>query len=188
MRLEGVCKAYGDKTVLSGFDMEAENGGVTWIMGVSGCGKTTLLRIIAGLEEYEGSITDMPKGKISMAFQEDRLFEELSPLENCLLAGGKRGSKCSEMLMAAGLSEEDIKRPSGQLSGGMKRRTAIVRALCADFGLLLLDEPFGGLDGMTKAQTAELVIRECRGKTIIAVTHDPEDIKLIGGNIIRLTM
>lgn len=188
MRLEGVCKAYGEKIVLSGFDMYAENGGVTWIMGVSGCGKTTLLRIIAGLEDYEGIITEIPKGGISMVFQEDRLFEELSPIENCLLAGGKRGSECSQMLIAAGLSEEDIKRPSGQLSGGMKRRTAIVRALCADFGLLLLDEPFGGLDGMTKSLTAELLGKECRGKTIIAVTHDPEDIKLIGGKIIRMTM
>lgn len=187
MRLADICKSYGEKAVLKDFSAVFPNGGFSWVMGQSGCGKTTLLRIIAGLEEYSGSITQLPGGGISMVFQEDRLFGSLSALENCALVSDKSGSEIREMLISTGLSDDDITRPADMLSGGMKRRTAIVRAVCRDFGLMLMDEPFKGIDSENKIKTAQLISRVCSGKTVIAVTHDITDTRLIAGNILHIT-
>ena len=173
MRLSNISKTYGDIVVFANFSAELPNGTVTQITGKSGCGKTTLLRIIAGLEDFSGEITERPSGKISAVFQEDRLFEELSAFENCyLVLKGKPPFDIAEALVSTGLSGEDITRPVKELSGGMKRRTAIVRALCADFGILLLDEPFKGIDSDNKLKTAELIKANTRGKTVLLVTHD----------------
>lgn len=173
MRLSNISKTYGDIVVFKNLSAELPNGTVTQITGESGCGKTTLLRIIAGLEDFSGEITERPSGKISAVFQEDRLFEELSALENChIVLKGKPPFDIAEALISTGLSGEDITRPVKELSGGMKRRTAIVRALCADFGILLLDEPFKGIDSDNKLKTAELIKANTRGKTVLLVTHD----------------
>lgn len=173
MRLSNISKTYGDIVVFKNLSAELPNGTVTQITGESGCGKTTLLRIIAGLEDFSGEITERPSGKISAVFQEDRLFEELSALENChLVLKGKPPFDIAEALVSTGLSGEDITRPVKELSGGMKRRTAIVRSLCADFGILLLDEPFKGIDNDNKRKTAELIKVHTIGKTVLLVTHD----------------
>lgn len=186
MRPDNISKSYGDVKVFDNFSAELENGKVTWIMGESGSGKTTLLRIIAGLEEYEGTISDMPSGNISMVFQEDRLFEELSAAENCLLASKASRSDISAYLAEAGLSSEEIDRPAKLLSGGQKRRTAIIRALVTNADIILMDEPFKGIDEKNKAGTAKLVSRLTEGKTVVAVTHDIGDTELIKGNILDL--
>ncbi|MBP0956115.1 MAG: ABC transporter ATP-binding protein [Oscillospiraceae bacterium] len=173
MRLSNISKTYGDIVVFKNLSAELPNGTVTQITGESGCGKTTLLRIIAGLEDFSGEITERPSGKISAVFQEDRLFEELSALENChIVLKGKPPFDIAEALISTGLSGEDITRPVKELSGGMKRRTAIVRALCADFGILLLDEPFKGIDNDNKCKTADLIKAHTIGKTVLLVTHD----------------
>lgn len=175
MRLADISKAYGEKTVFHNFSAELPNGRTTLITGESGSGKTTLLRIIAGLEVFSGKITDRPAGNVSAVFQEDRLFEELSALENCFLVlSGKPSFDIAETLMSTGLSPEDIARPVKELSGGMKRRTAIVRALCPDFGLLLLDEPFKGIDPENTRRTIKLLKDHTAGKTVLLVTHSSE--------------
>jgi len=155
-------------------------------MGESGCGKTTLLRIIAGLEDFSGSISQVPSGGISMVFQEDRLFGALSALENCALVSDKSGGEIRQMLISTGLSEDDITRPAEVLSGGMKRRTAIVRAMCRSCGILLMDEPFRGIDSENRIKTAEMISRNISGKTVIAVTHDITDTELIIGGVLHM--
>ncbi len=187
MRLDNICKSYGEKAVLKDFSAVFPNGGFSWVMGQSGCGKTTLLRIIAGLEDYSGSITQLPEGGISMVFQEDRLFDPLSALENCALVSDKSGCEIRKMLISTGLSEDDITRPTEVLSGGMKRRTAIVRAMCRSCGILLMDEPFRGIDSENRIKTAKMISRNISGKTVIAVTHDITDTRLIKGNILHIT-
>lgn len=174
MRLDNISKTYGGITVFDDFSAELPNGKITRITGSSGCGKTTLLRIIAGLEPFSGDISRRPKGKISAVFQEDRLFEELSALENCLLVTKNPTADISAALMRTGLDKGDICRPVKELSGGMKRRAAIVRALCPDFGLLLLDEPFKGIDRDNAVKTAELIREMSAGKTIIIVSHETD--------------
>lgn len=187
MRLSNISKAYGDIIVFDDLSAELPNGAVTQISGESGCGKTTLLRIIAGFEDYSGEITDRPPGKISAVFQEDRLFEELSALENCyLVLHGKPHFDIVEALVSTGLSREDISRPVKELSGGMKRRTAIVRSLCADFGILLLDEPFKGIDPDNKLKTAALIEAYTKGRTVLLVTHDTADIPLKTDGVLSL--
>lgn len=209
MKLTNITKTYptdsGDKRVLNNYSLELPGQGAVWIMGESGCGKTTLLRIIAGLESFEGSIEDIPPGGVSMVFQEDRLFEELSPEDNCLLAlnarGGIRGEyrgkhrsehrrderrRIRRMLMATGIPEEDMTRPVRGFSGGMKRRTAIVRALCVPSGLVLMDEPFTGIDPENRLATGK-VIRESLGdRLFIGVTHHKEDCGLLEGTIVLI--
>lgn len=187
MRLSNISKAYGEIEVIESLSAELPNGFVTQISGESGCGKTTLLRIIAGLEDYSGEITDRPSGKISAVFQEDRLFEELSALENChLVLKGKPPFDIAEALVSTGLSGEDITRPVNELSGGMKRRTAIVRSLCADFGLLLLDEPFKGIDRENRLKTAALIKAHTKGKTVLFVTHDTAEMPLDPNSVLSL--
>lgn len=187
MRLDNIIKSYGSTRVLDGFSAEFENGAVTWITGESGAGKTTLLRIIAGLEDFEGTISDKPSDRISMVFQEDRLFEELTPLGNCLLAAeGQPPFDISEALMSSGLDKDEINRPASRLSGGQKRRTAIIRALVPNAGIILMDEPFKGLDEENKLRTADVIKRCAAGKTIIASTHDPKAPELIAGKIMHI--
>lgn len=187
MRLSNISKAYGEIKVFDNFSAELSNGAVTQITGESGCGKTTLLRIIAGLDEYSGEISERPEGKISAVFQEDRLFEELSALENCyLVQSGKPPFDIADALASTGLSREDITRPAKELSGGMKRRTAIVRSLCVNFGLLLLDEPFKGIDRENKLKTAALIEAHTKGKTVFIVTHDTADMPLKTDGVLSL--
>ena len=127
----------------------------------------------------------MEKMKLSMVFQENRLFEELTPLENCLLAGRcVSRERAEELLLSTGLEADAISKKTSLLSGGMKRRTAIARALCADFDLLLMDEPFGGIDKENRLLTSKAILTRCKDKTIIAVTHDISDTELIKGKII----
>ena len=209
MKLKNITKTYptdsGDKKVLDNYCLELPGHGAVWIMGESGCGKTTLLRIIAGLESFEGSIVDIPPGGVSMVFQEDRLFEELSPEDNCLLALNShserrcdvRSEKRSEhrrnerqrirqMLMATGIPEEDMTRPVRGFSGGMKRRTAIVRALSVPSGLVLMDEPFTGIDPENRLATGKVIRESLEELLIIGVTHHKEDCDLLEGKIVLI--
>ena len=146
-------------------------------MGESGCGKTTLLRIIAGLEDFSGSISQVPSGGISMVFQEDRLLPWRTALENVALVRDGSSGEAMCLLDAMELSAEAGKLP-GALSGGMQRRVALARALNFDGDMLLLDEPFKGLDEALRAR----VIAAVRGRfplTVIA-THDRAEAEALG--------
>lgn len=185
--LTGICKSYGSKQVLSHLSVTFPAGQVTCIMGPSGCGKTTLLNILMGLLSPDrGTVENRPE-RLSAVFQEDRLCEDFSALSNVRLVTGKTlddGEIC-RCLSALGL-EGSAKQPVRALSGGMKRRVAIARAVLAEGELLILDEPFKGLDEATRKTVAAEVKRRTRGRTVIMVTHDPEEAELMGAEIMEM--
>lgn len=181
--LEKIEKAYEGKVVLSDFSAVFEEKKTTAVMGASGSGKTTLLRILMGLEAPDGgSIRGVPK-RFFAVFQEDRLCEEFTVEDNIRLVLSKPydAKKIEECLEQLGISECQ-KQSVNQLSGGMKRRVAIARAiLSADEaaenpesfdGIIVLDEPFKGLDEETKQKVMAYVKRMTAGKTTILVTHE----------------
>ena len=142
IRIENICKAYGEKQVLAGFSHIFPEGKTTCIFGPSGCGKTTLLRLIAGLALPDsGAIAGAEGKKISAVFQEDRLFLELSAERNILLTAKSGFTRADARALLAELGLEAEAAPVRSFSGGMRRRVAIARALAAEYDLLLLDEP-----------------------------------------------
>ena len=154
--LKNISKSFGDKSVLSDLNTFFEIGKISVIMGESGCGKTTLINIIMGLEKADsGEISGVPES-ISAVFQEDCLSENFSAVSNLRAVTGKKVAKetITELLLSFGLNDKDINSPVNRLSGGMKRRVAIARALIAESGLIIMDEPFKGLDEETKAKVA----------------------------------
>ena len=174
MKILNVQKSFGGKKVLSGFSATVEEGKITALMGESGKGKTTLLRIIAGLEKADGGSILKEGARVAFLFQEDRLCESLSAYDNIRLVCPAKDQEIKDMLEKMGLSE-DIHKKVSTFSGGMKRRVAIARALLYDAPLVLLDEPFGGLDEHTKEKVAAVVREALCGKTALVVTHDSED-------------
>ena len=159
-------------------------------MGESGCGKTTLVNIIMGLEKADaGEISGIPK-KIAAVFQDDLLCEDFSAISNVRAVTGNKLSK-NDVITALGklgLTKEDVSSPVRELSGGMKRRVAIARALLADSDLVIMDEPFKGLDEDTRRNTAKFVLNETKPKTLVVITHSPEEAELLGADkIIRMS-
>ncbi|MBR1757843.1 MAG: ABC transporter ATP-binding protein [Lachnospiraceae bacterium] len=183
--LEHISKAFGEQRVLRGVNLTFEEGRTTCLMGPSGNGKTTLLRILTGLEKAdEGKVLGVPE-KIAMVFQEDRLLLERTALENVCIAAGVTEREAEEAFRAVGLSEYEEK-PAEQLSGGMARRVAIVRACLADAELIVMDEPFKGLDEGTLDLVITFIKARLENKTVIIVTHLPEEAEKIGGKIVWL--
>lgn len=184
IKLDNITFAYEEKTVLKDFSFTLEKADRVALMGPSGCGKTTLLRLIMELEKPQsGAVFGLPR-PIAAVFQEDRLLAHLNILENVALAGQNK-ENAARILTALGLGEELENKPSA-LSGGMRRRVAIARALCTPSALLILDEPFNGLDDATKKQTAQIILQEWKG-AILAVTHLPEEAELLGAKIFKMT-
>ena len=174
MRLTGIRKTYGEKVVLDGLSLELYDGEIACILGRSGAGKTTLLNILSGLLPYEGEIAPEPR-KVGYVFQESRLLPYLTLRENLLYAGGDEG-RIDELLESAGLVALS-ERKAGSLSGGEKRRAALLRAVSVDAELVLLDEPFSALDTVSKAQMMGLtyqMLKE-RGQAAVFVTHDLDE-------------
>lgn len=170
-----VSKSYGEKQVLSNFSFSMEYGGVYRIIGASGCGKTTLLRLICGLETPDdGIITGAKLEDISYLFQEDRLFPWLSAVKNVEIASKDKNRRAlaEKLLSELGLDKEkDFHLLPSELSGGMSRRVAIARALIKNSEILILDEALRGLDDENRARCAEVIGRYSKGKTVIFVTH-----------------
>lgn len=187
MELKNICKSYDGKPVLQNISILIEKGERVMISGVSGRGKTTLLRIMMGTEKPDsGEILDRYE-KQSAVFQEDRLPDSFS-VYACVKMTAPKGVTREEILKhlaEVGLNGEEDKR-ADRLSGGMRRRTAIVRAVLSDFEVLYLDEPFTGLDGETKKSVIEYINRYTKDKTLVLVSHSEEDAALIGARIIKI--
>ena len=185
--LRKVSKAFEGKEVLRHVSLDFPAGEICCIRGRSGIGKTTLLRIIAGLlAPDEGTVEGVPD-KIAFVFQEDRLCEDFSALSNIRMVTGKSRTKeeILQHLEELGLREEAGK-PVRDLSGGMRRRVALARAICAKADLILLDEPFKGLDPKLRVQVIEYVKRHTKGKTVICVSHEEAEAELLGGRLLEL--
>ena len=175
MKITNVNKSYENKAVLHNFSATFAEGRITAIMGPSGCGKTTLLRLLLGLEAPEsGEI--LHEGKtLAAVFQEDRLSEPLSAVSNIRLVSPKSTRQEARALLSSlGLAGAED-QPVSTLSGGMRRRVALARAIAADADAIFLDEPFSALDGTTKKEVMAVVKEYLKGKTVLLVTHDIEE-------------
>ena len=187
IELKHVRKAYGEKKVLSDFSYVFPEGEITCIMGASGCGKTTLLHLLLGLATPDaGEILGMEDRKKSAIFQEDRLVNSISAPANLrLVAPALSRPQAEQLLTELGLGDS-LHQPVRELSGGMQRRVAILRALAADYDVLLADEPFVGLDDATKQRTMELFRQRTAGKTVILVTHEEREAEFFHCPVLRL--
>ncbi len=172
--VKNLSKSFGEKTVLKDVNFTLPYGGTLQLTGESGIGKTTLLRIIAGLEKPDfGEIIGVSGKDVSFLFQEDRLFPEISALSNVTLVmkGKNKKEKARALLLDLNLTEKDINLRPSELSGGMCRRVAIARALAYDKPVLVLDEALRGLDAENAQAVTEVIERESIGKTVIFVSH-----------------
>ena len=166
--LEGVSKRYGDRQVLEQFSAAYLPGQIYYLTSPSGSGKTTLLRLIAGLVKPDaGEIRRT--GECSMLFQEDRLCETCSAVKNVELVTGDAAA--ARRALRQVLGEEELDRPCAELSGGMKRRVALVRAMEAQAGIVLLDEPYTGMDAGTRERAEAYIRLRQRERVIVIATH-----------------
>lgn len=182
-------KSYGEQKVFEDFSYTFREGKTTCIMGKSGCGKTTLFRLLLGLEEPEGGqITGVPHGKLAAVFQENRLCENLSAVSNLRLTCKRKLTEEELRQAFAQVGLEGVwQKPVRNLSGGMKRRVAILRALFAEAECILMDEPLKGLDTETKEKTAAYIKAQAKGKTLLVITHEEAEIALLGAEeVLRL--
>jgi len=181
-------KAFDGRTVLSDITCTFPEERITCILGPSGRGKTTLLNIIMGLLPADsGEVLGVPQGRIAAVFQEDRLIDHLSALSNVRIALRKDfpETEILRALSAVGLAEA-ARQPVRELSGGMRRRVALVRALLANSSLVIMDEPFKGLDADTRAAAIDFTRRMLAGRTALIVTHDPTEAAMLNAVIFEL--
>ena len=182
-----ITKKFGDNQVLNNFSHEFAEGKVTAVLGRSGCGKSTLLNVLMGLMNPDsGEVVRGDNQRISAVFQENRLCENLTASANIRLVTGRRFTKerIAEELAAVGLAD-CADKPVRTLSGGMKRRTALVRALLAEYDALFLDEPFKGLDEATKQTVMEYARGKVKGKTVVFVTHDKDECAFLADEVME---
>ena len=190
IRLEHIDKYFGERKALDDFSLSVKEGEFLTVIGRSGCGKTTLLRILMGLEKPDddfGGHSELEALKKSAVFQEDRLCESFSPMDNVMMCVG-RSLKASRVRLEMGelLPEECLDRPVSTLSGGMKRRVAVARALLIPSHILLMDEPFTGMDDELKRNVISYIREKQDGRLLILSTHQEEDVELMGGELVRL--
>lgn len=188
LTLHNVTRRYGDKTVLEGLTYTFPKRGIVALMGPSGCGKTTLLRLLAGLDRPDGGEVQGDYTKAAVSFQEPRLLPWLNCEENIniVLSKGNKGPELvSKILEELELSEVKNALPKA-LSGGMKQRLSLARALAFGGDLLLLDEPFSALDEALKARIAPLIRAANPNGLTVLITHDPNDAALLGATVLHL--
>ena len=169
--------------VLSGIDMTLDDGDFFVVAGRSGCGKTTLLRILAGLERYDSGSVSAPSGmRVGMVFQEPRLMPWLSVYDNVAF-GVEQPQRDAIMRLIHDVRLDGFEnmRPS-QLSGGMQHRAALARALAVEPDILLMDEPFAALDYFTRMAMQELLteLYLSRRVTVVFVTHSIDEALILG--------
>ena len=198
VRLTEVSKAYGDASnavhALDRVSLDVAEGEFVCLLGASGCGKSTLLNLVAGLDAATGGSVEV-QGRTSLLFQEAALFPWLTASGNVELALRLRGvakaerrARASELLASVHLGGFEGKRPH-ELSGGMRQRAALARSLAQEVELLLMDEPFGALDAMTRDilhDELERIWRE-QGLTVIFVTHNVREAVRLGDRVVLLS-
>lgn len=181
--------SYGTQSVLSHVNLTLTSERPVVLMGSSGRGKTTLLRLLAGLEKPQDGHIDgvTPKTRISVLFQEDRLFPQLSIYKNLeLVCPGLSTETASQILSQLNLDVKVLQQLPRELSGGMRRRAALARALLFDSEVLLLDEAFQGLDAVTHRMALETIQNRRGSRPLLLVTHDPTDADMLEADIVKI--
>ena len=162
-------KEYNGKRVIHGLSAEYEPGNVYCFEGPSGSGKTTLFRVLSGLEVVNEGSVDTGANQISYLFQEDRLCEEYSALKNVELVTGDAEHAKTQLLQL--LEEAHINKPCRELSGGMRRRVALVRTMAVRAQMYLLDEPYNGLDEENRERVKEYIAKNSKGSVVLIASH-----------------
>ena len=179
IQIQHLSKAFDSKPVLADFSAEIPENAVTCLMGESGCGKTTLLYLLAGLKSPDAGEISGISEKIAFVFQENRLAENFTVYRNLkMVCKGQKISKemLGEMLENVGMDKALLRAPVSSLSGGMKRRAALARALAHPFDVLVLDEALTGLDDAAKARCLAAIDRAVGPqKTLVMACHDPAE-------------
>lgn len=197
IRFQGTARV-GPAALFGPLTLEIEPGRWTCLLGPSGIGKSTVLRLIAGLDTgvtFDGRITvsdgaPLP-GRFAYMAQSDLLLPWLDVRQNVLLGHALRGQsgagdRADALIARVGLADHVAKRPA-QLSGGMRQRAALARTLAEDRPIILLDEPFSALDARTRAEMQEMSAEVLAGRTVLLVTHDPAEAARLGHRIAVLT-
>lgn len=183
INIKNLTFSYGEKKIFENFNLKINDGSRICLSGESGIGKTTLLRLIMGLEkDYEG-VCEVSGKKIVAVFQEDRLLPFKTVMENITLFASK--DSALEALEALGIGDAANSYPS-QLSGGMARRVAIARALCAEGDIYIFDEPFNGIDAENTKRVAEYINKKTQGKTVIAVSHKDNAAQILNADVVDI--
>lgn len=183
-----LCKTFDDNEVLKNVNITLKDNSIYCLMGSSGIGKTTLLRILIGLERADsGSVSGIDTKSISCMFQEDRLIPYLSAIDNVriVLHGKNNRDEIRNNLLSI-LPDDSLDIPVSSLSGGMKRRVALARALSYPGKLIILDEPFTGLDKDTKLNVIDYILKMRNNRTLLIATHETDDANLLVAEIIKL--
>ena len=187
LEIRGLSKHFGEKTLFEDLSLTVDRPMILWAS--SGWGKTTLLRILMGLETPSGG-TVSGVGRVGAVFQEDRLCPQLTAVQNVELVLENTKSDYKQQivrdLQQLGLDEAALDLPVRKLSGGQKRRAALLRAVWAESDTLLLDEPFTGMDPETMKKAASLLKERCQRKPVLLATHDREAIGELGWPVLRL--
>ncbi len=186
--LRAVRKGFGDHLVIDGLGLVLEPGSVTALTGPNGVGKTTVARLLLGLESPDaGTVEGLHGLRRCAVFQEDRLCGHLDAVANVrLVLERERRDGAEQELALVGLERDDASKPVRDLSGGQRRRVAIARAMAATSDLVVLDEPFTGLDAETKPAVMAYVRERIAGRTTVLITHDPSEVEFFGARIVRL--
>ena len=187
LEIRELSKRFGEKTLFEDLSLTVDRPMILWAS--SGWGKTTLLRILMGLETpSSGTVSGI--GRVGAVFQEDRLCPQLTAVQNVELVLETTKSDYKQQivrdLQRLGLDEAALDLPVRKLSGGQKRRAALLRAVWAESDTLLLDEPFTGMDPETMKKAASLLKERCQRKPVLLATHDREAIEELGWPVLRL--
>ena len=199
VRLENVSKQYGSGAsallALDHVSLTVRQGEFVCLLGASGCGKSTLLSLVAGLDQISGGTLDIGGRNVSLMFQEAALFPWLSvagnvelPLRLQGVGRAERKQRAQELLEIVRLRDFGTKRPH-ELSGGMRQRVALARALAQNADILLMDEPFGALDAMTRDLLHDELERIWREQelTVLFVTHNVREAVRLGDRVVLLS-